>query len=146
MCYQMNQDGKCVYDKLVKPTQDVTDYMTRYSGICKEDLEKGEEFLKVRLEVFGILRDKIVVGHSIERNFELLNLKHLKHKPELIRNTAAYSPCTECNKIIYTVSQKKRLKINIFEIFNLQRFSDTVAVTLVVDFFKKIFKIDMTLF
>ncbi|XP_047556784.1 RNA exonuclease 4 isoform X1 [Lutra lutra] len=37
----VNQYGKCVYDKYVKPTQPVTDYRTAVSGIRPESLKQG---------------------------------------------------------------------------------------------------------
>lgn len=37
----VNQFGKCVYDKYVKPTQRVTDYRTAVSGIRPENLKQG---------------------------------------------------------------------------------------------------------
>lgn len=37
----VNQYGKCVYDKYVKPTQPVTDYRTAVSGIRPDDLAQG---------------------------------------------------------------------------------------------------------
>lgn len=37
----VNQFGKCVYDKYVKPTQQVTDYRTAVSGIRPEHLKQG---------------------------------------------------------------------------------------------------------
>lgn len=37
----VNQYGKCVYDKYVKPTEPVTDYRTAVSGIRPENLKQG---------------------------------------------------------------------------------------------------------
>lgn len=37
----VNQYGKCVYDKCIKPTQRVTDYRTAVSGIRPENLKQG---------------------------------------------------------------------------------------------------------
>lgn len=37
----VNQFGKCVYDKYVKPSQQVTDYRTAVSGIRPEHLKQG---------------------------------------------------------------------------------------------------------
>lgn len=37
----VNQYGKCVYDKFVKPSQPVTDYRTAVSGVRPELLKKG---------------------------------------------------------------------------------------------------------
>lgn len=38
----VNQFGKCIYDKYVKPTEEVTDYRTEVSGIRPEDIKDGE--------------------------------------------------------------------------------------------------------
>lgn len=37
----VNQYGKCVYDKYIKPTEPVTDYRTAVSGIRPENLKQG---------------------------------------------------------------------------------------------------------
>lgn len=37
----VNQHGKCVYDKCIKPTQPVTDYRTAVSGMRPENLKQG---------------------------------------------------------------------------------------------------------
>ena len=39
----VNEFGHCVYDKFVKPTEEVIDYRTWVSGIRPEDIENGEE-------------------------------------------------------------------------------------------------------
>lgn len=38
----VNQFGKCIYDKYVKPTERVTDYRTAVSGIRPQDIKNGE--------------------------------------------------------------------------------------------------------
>lgn len=37
----VNQFGKCVYDKYVKPTEKVTDYRTAVSGIRPQNINSG---------------------------------------------------------------------------------------------------------
>lgn len=37
----VNQFGHCVYDKFVKPKEQVTDYRTWVSGVRPEDLKTG---------------------------------------------------------------------------------------------------------
>lgn len=37
----VNQFGKCVYDKYVKPTEKVTDYRTAVSGIRPQNINTG---------------------------------------------------------------------------------------------------------
>lgn len=40
----VNQFGKCIYDKYVKPTEKVTDYRTAVSGIRPQDIKDGESW------------------------------------------------------------------------------------------------------
>ncbi|KAB1279806.1 RNA exonuclease 4 [Camelus dromedarius] len=85
----VNQYGKCVYDKFVKPTQLVTDYRTAVSGIRPEDLAQGEEFEVVQKEVAGLLKGRILVGHALHNDLKALFLGHPKKK---IRDTQKYKP------------------------------------------------------
>lgn len=41
-CSLVNQFGKCIYDKFVRPTEKVTDYRTKVSGIRPEDINEGQ--------------------------------------------------------------------------------------------------------
>ncbi|XP_014591614.3 RNA exonuclease 4 isoform X3 [Equus przewalskii] len=66
----VNQYGKCVYDKYVKPTQPVTDYRTAVSGIRPEHLRQGEEFEVVQKEVADMLRGRILVGHALHNDLK----------------------------------------------------------------------------
>lgn len=43
----VNKFGDCIYDKFVKPREEVIDYRTTISGVRREDLLHGEEFTKV---------------------------------------------------------------------------------------------------
>uniref|UniRef100_A0A8C3W5D3 RNA exonuclease 4 n=1 Tax=Catagonus wagneri TaxID=51154 RepID=A0A8C3W5D3_9CETA len=85
----VNQFGKCVYDKYVKPTQPVTDYRTAVSGIRPESLAQGEEFEIVQEEVAALLKGRILVGHALHNDLKVLLLGHPKKK---IRDTQKYRP------------------------------------------------------
>ncbi|XP_075761391.1 RNA exonuclease 4 isoform X2 [Pelodiscus sinensis] len=85
----VNQFGKCIYDKHVKPTEKVTDYRTAVSGIRPKDLKKGEEFKSVQKEVADILKGRILVGHAVHNDLKILFLDHPKKK---IRDTQRYKP------------------------------------------------------
>ncbi|XP_016052054.1 PREDICTED: RNA exonuclease 4 [Miniopterus natalensis] len=85
----VNQYGKCVYDKYVKPTQPVTDYRTVVSGIRPEHLKQGEEFEVVQKEVAEMLKGRILVGHALHNDLKVLFLDHPKKR---IRDTQKYKP------------------------------------------------------
>nr|XP_010952745.1 RNA exonuclease 4 [Camelus bactrianus] len=93
----VNQYGKCVYDKFVKPTQLVTDYRTAVSGIRPEDLAQGEEFEVVQKEVAGLLKGRILVGHALHNDLKALFLGHPKKK---IRDTQKYKPFRSQVKVL----------------------------------------------
>ncbi|KAL6058719.1 3'-5' exonuclease, variant 2 [Balamuthia mandrillaris] len=67
----VNSHGNIVYDKFVKPQEKVVDYRTKWSGIRKKDLAKAVPFKVVQKEVAKMLKDRIVVGHSLENDFKV---------------------------------------------------------------------------
>ncbi|CAJ1080950.1 RNA exonuclease 4 [Xyrichtys novacula] len=85
----VNQFGKCIYDKFVKPTEKVTDYRTAVSGIRPEDIKHGEDVRTVQREVAAILQGRVVVGHAIHNDLKILLLDHPRKK---IRDTQKYKP------------------------------------------------------
>ncbi|XP_060466319.2 RNA exonuclease 4 isoform X2 [Panthera onca] len=85
----VNQYGKCVYDKCIKPSQPVTDYRTAVSGIRPENLKQGENFEVVQKEVADMLKGRILVGHALHNDLKVLFLDHPKKK---IRDTQKYKP------------------------------------------------------
>lgn len=84
----VNELGKVIIDKYVKPTEDVIDYRTPVSGIRPKDIECGEEFRLVQSQVASIIRNRILVGHALKNDFDVLHLNHPKH---LIRDTSRYN-------------------------------------------------------
>ncbi|KAM4624372.1 RNA exonuclease 4 [Polymixia lowei] len=85
----VNQFGKCIYDKFVKPTEKVTDYRTAVSGVRPEDVKNGEDLQTVQRQVAEIMEGRILVGHAIHNDLKVLFLDHPKKK---IRDTQKYKP------------------------------------------------------
>ncbi|XP_050679034.1 uncharacterized protein LOC126975264 [Leptidea sinapis] len=91
----VNKFGDCVYDKFVKPREEVVNYRTQVSGIRKEDLINGEDFATVQKEVAEILKGRILVGHSLRHDLSVLFLSHPKKN---IRDTSKYKPFRKITK------------------------------------------------
>ncbi|XP_029933583.1 RNA exonuclease 4 [Myripristis murdjan] len=108
----VNQFGKCIYDKFVKPTEKVTDYRTAVSGIRPKDIREGEDVRTVQREVAEILQGRIVVGHAIHNDLKILLLDHPKKK---IRDTQKYKPFKKAVK-----SGRPSLKVLCREILNVK--------------------------
>ncbi|KFP18850.1 RNA exonuclease 4, partial [Egretta garzetta] len=108
----VNQFGKCVYDKYVKPTEKVTDYRTAVSGIRPENINTGEDFKTVQKEVADILNGRILVGHALRNDLKVLFLDHPKKK---IRDTQRYKPFRQRVK-----SSRPSLKLLCERVLNVQ--------------------------
>ena len=85
----VNDFGHCLYDKYVKPTDKVTDYRTKVSGIRPQDIKDCEDFKVVQKEISDMLKGRILVGHSIHHDFKVL---HLNHPKKMIQDTSSYKP------------------------------------------------------
>ena len=83
----VNLYGHCVYDKFVKPQEEVTDYRTEFSGIRPENLVDGEDFKTVQKDVYEMIKDRILVGHAVHHDLKVLYLSHPK---SMIRDTSMY--------------------------------------------------------
>ena len=79
--------GKQILDKYVATEEVITDYRTEKSGIRRQHLVGAPAFDIVRSEVMALLKDKIIVGHGLDHDFEVLDY----YPPKLsIRDTADY--------------------------------------------------------
>lgn len=87
----VNHFGKVLYDKYVKPTEEVVDYRTPVSGIRPANLVDGCEFSVVQKEVSELLEGRILVGHSLRNDLRSLFLSHPRSH---IRDTSKYKVFT----------------------------------------------------
>ncbi|XP_050463669.1 uncharacterized protein LOC126857866 isoform X1 [Cataglyphis hispanica] len=91
----VNKHGFCLYDKYVKPREKVVDYRTAVSGIRPEHLQDAEDFSTVQKEVADMLKGRILVGHALKHD---LNVLFLSHPRRYWRDTSKYKPFRQISK------------------------------------------------
>ncbi|VDP77279.1 unnamed protein product [Schistosoma mattheei] len=70
----VNQFGHTLLDAYVRPEERVVDYRTKFSGIRPRDLRKNgpaRAFNDVHKEVAELIKNKILVGHSILKDLKV---------------------------------------------------------------------------
>ncbi|XP_014222990.1 RNA exonuclease 1 homolog [Trichogramma pretiosum] len=74
----INDDCEVIYETLVKPTNPIIDYNTRFSGITEEHMENvTTTLLDVQATLLSMFSSKtILVGHSLESDFKVMKLLH----------------------------------------------------------------------
>ncbi|KAM3184936.1 hypothetical protein ACTXT7_007408 [Hymenolepis weldensis] len=77
--------GRILYDVISSPDKPITDFRTPYSGIRSKDMANALPFYKVRFDVKKLIEDRLVVGHGIKNDFQVLQITH---PPELVRDTS----------------------------------------------------------
>lgn len=80
--------GRQIYDSYVRPKEHVVDWRTRISGITPKHMAAARDFEAVQLEVANLLQGRIVVGHDLRHDLEVLILDHPRKD---IRDTARFS-------------------------------------------------------
>ncbi|PFH50802.1 hypothetical protein AMATHDRAFT_75377 [Amanita thiersii Skay4041] len=83
--------GQLVFDKFVAPTMPVTDYRTSTTGITEADLYSNDAwpFNDLQQYVANLIKDKIIVGHSLWNDLSVLGIPH---PAAATRDVALYQP------------------------------------------------------
>lgn len=71
-------EAKVVMDELVKPKEEITDYVTKYSGITEELLRDVTTTIEdiQNLFVNTVSQQDILIGHSLESDLNVMKIKH----------------------------------------------------------------------
>lgn len=85
----VNESANQIYFSLCAPSERVTDYRTKVSGITKDMLVGAPSHAHVQQEVKELLQGRVVVGHDLRHDFGALGFHH---PPQLIRDTARGCP------------------------------------------------------
>jgi RNA exonuclease 4 len=90
----VNYHGHQVYDSYVRVKVPVTDYRTAVSGIEPRHLrhDVARPFKEVQDDLQTLLEGRILVGHAVKHDLDVLGLKHDKR---YIRDTSKYSKFRE---------------------------------------------------
>lgn len=83
----VDYNGRQLYDSYVRPLEEVTDYRTHVSGITPRLLQSARSLEAVQADVAKLLDGRILVGHSIRKDLDVLLLGHPKRD---IRDTSRY--------------------------------------------------------
>lgn len=84
----VNYHGTQIYDSFVRPKEFVTDWRTHVSGVSAKNMATARTFEEVQAEVEQILKDRVLVGHAIKNDLEVLMIGHPKKD---IRDTSRFS-------------------------------------------------------
>ncbi|KKY35434.1 putative rna exonuclease 4 [Diaporthe ampelina] len=80
--------GRQVYDSYARPEERVVDWRTRISGIAPKHMATAREFADVQTQVAQLLHGRILVGHDLKHDLDVLMLDHPRKD---IRDTAKFS-------------------------------------------------------
>lgn len=80
--------GRQVYDSFVRPKERVTDWRTFVSGVSPKNMATARSFEEVQAEVAKLLEGRILVGHDLRHDLQILLLSH---PSKLIRDTSRFS-------------------------------------------------------
>ncbi|CAO3666605.1 unnamed protein product [Rhizopus stolonifer] len=74
----VDQDHKVLINELVKPTEEITDYVTHISGVSEESLIGITTTLSdIQQKLLGLINgDTILVGHGLVNDLKCLKMKH----------------------------------------------------------------------
>ncbi|SZF04801.1 unnamed protein product [Blumeria hordei] len=108
----VNFHGILLYDSYVKPNEYVTDWRTKVSGISSREMIAARSFNVVQQEVATLLKNRIIVGHSVHNDLAVMQLTHSKHN---IRDTSKFTVFRK-----YTNGRTPSLKLLAREILGLE--------------------------
>lgn len=84
----VNFYGVQVYDSYVRPKETVTDWRTHISGVGPKHMAAARSFEDVQKVVADLLKNRVLVGHSVKHDLEAIMLGHPKSD---IRDTSRFS-------------------------------------------------------
>eukprot|EP00958_Prasinococcus_capsulatus_P023741 scaffold3600_cov387-Prasinococcus_capsulatus_cf.AAC.3 len=87
----VNEYGNVLLETHAKPSEVITDYRTQWSGVREKDLVNAPPVMEVQERVRKLVDGKILVGHSLECDLDVLDIQH---PADMTRDTAYFPPFT----------------------------------------------------
>ncbi|KAH3666523.1 hypothetical protein OGAPHI_003520 [Ogataea philodendri] len=103
----VNYHGVTIYDQFVIPTEKVTDWRTAVSGVTRAHMKDAVTFKEAQEKVAKILDGRILVGHDVGHDLDVLMLSHSRF---MTRDTAKHTPFRKKYAAGKTPSLKKLCK------------------------------------
>jgi len=96
-CSIVNYNGHVLFDKLIRPTKRVENYLPKITGLSYTKLKNAGTYEDYKEEIFNILSGRTIVGHTLKGDFEVI-----KYVPEdhLIRDLSHYRSLREDGKLL----------------------------------------------
>lgn len=83
----INYYGVVLLDTYVRPKERVTDWRTWVSGIQSHHMQDAIDFKTAQLKTMELINNKILVGHALSNDLDMLFLSHPK---SMIRDTCQF--------------------------------------------------------
>nr|KAG5701837.1 hypothetical protein BaRGS_019048 [Batillaria attramentaria] len=77
-CSIVDYTGAILFDRFVKPEEQVTDFRTPWSGLRAKDIRRGIPFVAAQEQISAVIKDKVVVGHAVHNDFRVMGLRFSK--------------------------------------------------------------------
>jgi len=81
----IDEDKKILLDEYIKPRGQVIDYRSSITGILPRHIECAPTLSSLRDRMKSLIKNKLIVGHSVRRDLECLDIKF---KENAIRDTS----------------------------------------------------------
>ena len=78
----VNFNGITILDQFIRPKNRIINYLTKVSGLRPSSFINQPYFEDVKekvyylMQIYNILRNRVIVGHSLQNDFKVLDYEH----------------------------------------------------------------------
>ena len=88
-CSILSYDGETLFHAYIRPSELITDYRTRWSGILPSHMKLATPHEQAVTTIRQILEGKILIGHDLTHDLSVIGISPPKHR---LRDTAYFKP------------------------------------------------------